>query len=242
MTQEPNLVRAGALYRQVADRIRDAITRGEYPPGSILPSESAFIEKYEVSRPTVRQALAALRAEGLIQVRHGKGSYVRDTNTAHTLTRTAADPWAQLTPTGKPERHRQEADPRTAALLDVEEGHALFIQDQAATHTETGRRVLTRRILPLATAEQADLGADTFPDRAALITQLEKLHGPLTADEYVRVTAPRPDEAAHLGLTEGTPILETTRITSTPDRHPLIAETERNSAEAIQYAYRLTNA
>ncbi|MER5385575.1 winged helix-turn-helix domain-containing protein [Streptomyces sp. NPDC002688] len=42
-----------------------------------MPSEAQLIERYKVSRPTVRNTVAALRAEGLIDVLHGKGSFVR---------------------------------------------------------------------------------------------------------------------------------------------------------------------
>ncbi|MEU3600613.1 GntR family transcriptional regulator, partial [Streptomyces sp. NPDC006798] len=84
--------RPGPLYQQVADAIRQGIEEGEYPPGSPLPSEAQLIEEYQVSRPTVRNAVAALRSEGLIEVRHGKGSFVKGVTAPHlaidrTLTR-----------------------------------------------------------------------------------------------------------------------------------------------------------
>lgn len=69
--------RPGALYQQVAAEIRSGIAAGEYRPGAPLPSEAQLIERYQVSRSTVRKAISALRAEGLIEVIHGKGSYVR---------------------------------------------------------------------------------------------------------------------------------------------------------------------
>src|SRR4051812_18185286 len=69
--------RPGALYQQVAAAIRDAILSGEFAPDSLLPSEAQLMTRYQVSRPTVRNAVSALRAEGLIDVRHGKGSFVR---------------------------------------------------------------------------------------------------------------------------------------------------------------------
>ncbi|MBL1065784.1 winged helix-turn-helix transcriptional regulator [Streptomyces sp. 7-21] len=74
--------RPGALYRQVAAAIRRSIASGEYEPGSLLPSEAQLIARYQVSRPTVRNAISALRAEGLIEVSHGKGSFVRSAPTA----------------------------------------------------------------------------------------------------------------------------------------------------------------
>jgi len=62
---------APALYRKVADDLRAAIVAGEYPAGTRLPSESDLAERYSVSRGTVRQAFAALRADGVIASRRG---------------------------------------------------------------------------------------------------------------------------------------------------------------------------
>jgi GntR family transcriptional regulator len=60
-----------SLYQKVADDIKTAIAAGSYPPGSSLPSESELAERYSVSRGTVRQAFAALRADGVIASRRG---------------------------------------------------------------------------------------------------------------------------------------------------------------------------
>jgi GntR family transcriptional regulator len=64
------------LYLRVADRLRTRISRGEFPPGRLLPSESALAEDFAASRVTVRKALAQLKAEGLIESRQGFGWYV----------------------------------------------------------------------------------------------------------------------------------------------------------------------
>src|SRR5271165_820595 len=58
-------------YRKVADDIKAAIAAGEYAAGTRLPSESELAEQYAVSRGTVRQAFAALRADGVIASRRG---------------------------------------------------------------------------------------------------------------------------------------------------------------------------
>jgi GntR family transcriptional regulator len=65
-------------YRQVADRLRQHIDSGEWPAAHKLPSESELMEQFGVSRVTVRLAVGALRSEGLIVTRQGRGSYVRD--------------------------------------------------------------------------------------------------------------------------------------------------------------------
>lgn len=65
-------------YRQLADLIRDAIERGDFARGSVLPSEPELARRYEVSRPTVNRAMSILRSEGLVRVERGRGTIVRE--------------------------------------------------------------------------------------------------------------------------------------------------------------------
>lgn len=64
------------LYQQIYQLLRDQIRRGEWSPGDLFPSESTLMEKYDVSRATVRQALEELVADGLIYRRRGRGTFV----------------------------------------------------------------------------------------------------------------------------------------------------------------------
>lgn len=61
----------------VADVIRDKIVRGELKEGDLLPAESALMEEFGVSRPTIREAYRILEAERLVSVARGaKGGAV----------------------------------------------------------------------------------------------------------------------------------------------------------------------
>lgn len=60
-----------ARHEEIADALRRAIDREEYTVGSRLPAETDLAAQYDVSRGTVRQAVAALTAEGLIGSRQG---------------------------------------------------------------------------------------------------------------------------------------------------------------------------
>ncbi|MFN3856852.1 MAG: FadR/GntR family transcriptional regulator [Caulobacter sp.] len=55
----------------LAGRVRKAIIRGELKPGDKLPSEAQLIADFEVSRPTIREAIRILESEGLISVSRG---------------------------------------------------------------------------------------------------------------------------------------------------------------------------
>ncbi|HEX8131908.1 MAG TPA: GntR family transcriptional regulator [Actinomycetes bacterium] len=73
------------VYQQLADSLRARILSAELPPGSLLPSESEFIHEYGISRGPIRQAVAQLKAEGLVEVRQGRGVFVRRRPTRYRL-------------------------------------------------------------------------------------------------------------------------------------------------------------
>ena len=64
------------LYYQIREHIREKINSSEYPPNSMIPSEAELCEIYQVSRVTVRKALAELTREGLLRRMQGKGTFV----------------------------------------------------------------------------------------------------------------------------------------------------------------------
>lgn len=63
-------------YRKIAEDLRHRVTTGEFLPGALVPSELALVRQHQVSRGTVRAALALLVEEGLIEVAPGQGRRV----------------------------------------------------------------------------------------------------------------------------------------------------------------------
>lgn len=61
---------------QLAEHLKEQILAGRLPPGAKLPSTRELSDRYAVGRSTVREALSALKAMGLIETRHGEGSFV----------------------------------------------------------------------------------------------------------------------------------------------------------------------
>ncbi|MDX1555875.1 MAG: FadR/GntR family transcriptional regulator [Xanthomonadales bacterium] len=60
----------------VRDRMMHMIRSGEYPVGGRLPPERELAERFDVSRPTIREAIIALETLGMVQVKTGSGVYV----------------------------------------------------------------------------------------------------------------------------------------------------------------------
>lgn len=74
MTAEPSTrdwVRAKKMADIIADRIRLQIARGELAEGDWLPTEPELMERFGVSRPTLREAFRLLEGDSLIRVRRG---------------------------------------------------------------------------------------------------------------------------------------------------------------------------
>jgi GntR family transcriptional repressor for pyruvate dehydrogenase complex len=63
--------------KPVLSQLRELINRGVYPSGERLPSERALAERLGVGRPALREAIRALNALGVLETRHGSGTYVR---------------------------------------------------------------------------------------------------------------------------------------------------------------------
>jgi DNA-binding FadR family transcriptional regulator len=64
------------LYEQIAQQLAGAIAEGKYEVGQRLPSERELAQTFDVSRPTVREAIIALELDELVEVRLGSGVYV----------------------------------------------------------------------------------------------------------------------------------------------------------------------
>jgi GntR family transcriptional regulator, transcriptional repressor for pyruvate dehydrogenase complex len=64
-------VRCTRAHEQIVDQLQQAILGGELAPGTRLPSERALMEEFQVSRPTIREALRVAENMGLISVRPG---------------------------------------------------------------------------------------------------------------------------------------------------------------------------
>lgn len=75
------------VYMRVVEQIRAMIESGELSPGDQLPTTHELAEALQVSRPSVREALAALEILGLVESKPGAGCYV--SKPAGSLKRTA---------------------------------------------------------------------------------------------------------------------------------------------------------
>ena len=64
-------------YQAIASELKIHIQAGKYKNVNMLPTEYFLMDEYQVSRQTIRQALAILEKEGYIEKRRGSGSHIR---------------------------------------------------------------------------------------------------------------------------------------------------------------------
>jgi GntR family transcriptional regulator len=218
-----------ARYRQLADLLRAGIERGEYAPGSTLPSESELATRYGVDRRTVNRALLSLRAEGLVRVIRGRGTIVRE---LPVLRRDAATR----------QRIRESASARgafqaeldrlgLAARSDVEVAEESVPAEIAALLAiDPGTKALTRRRRMYANDVPIQLATSWLPLDIAAGTQLAETdtgpggaysrlaelgHAPASFTEALRVRPPSDDEAQFLQMDAEQRVIAIRRSAST---------------------------
>lgn len=154
----PEIQQVLPKYLQVADHIRDLILRGELRPGDEIPSERRIVEEWRISRPTATRALAALRAEGLVEARQGSGTFVRE---RPTLARRARDRYARGRATGQIYTEGERSEITHAGLVDAPEAVAL------ALGIATGVPAIRRRRIIHEPAGPAEVSSSWFPQALA---------------------------------------------------------------------------
>jgi DNA-binding FadR family transcriptional regulator len=76
VSNNPNRGNVGSLSRQLVELLSERIQNGELKAGDRFPTEIELIEQYRVSRTVVREAVSSLKADGLVETRHGIGTFV----------------------------------------------------------------------------------------------------------------------------------------------------------------------
>lgn len=241
-----------AVFRQIADQLREAIDKGRFKEGAKLPSESELVEHYGKTRMTVRNALAVLQSEGLTVHEHGRGVFVRP---RPPVKRLASDRFAR--------RHREQG--KSAFTVEAEaagsrpEVDNLEVREERSTpdvsaRLGSARKVLARRrrylldgkpvetavsYLPLDIARNTPI-AEPNPGPGGIYARLEELGHYLDHfEEEVRARMPAPDEVKTLRLASGVPVIHLVRTAyDTEGRAVEVCDTVM-SADAYVLAYQL---
>ncbi|MFC1439206.1 GntR family transcriptional regulator [Streptacidiphilus sp. N1-10] len=241
-----------AVFRQIADQLREAIDKGRFAESDKLPSETELVGHYGASRMTVRNAISILQGEGLVVSEHGKGVFVRPRPPVRRL---ASDRFAR--------RHREQGKAAFTAEAEAAgsrpEVDGLVVREEKpspdiATRLGGVRKVLTRRrrylldgrpvefaisYLPLDLARNTPI-AEANPGPGGIYARLEELGHQLDHfDEEIRARMPTPDEAKTLRLAAGVPVIHLIRTAYDTEGRPVEVCDTLMAADAYVLAYQL---
>jgi len=225
------------MYKQIADDLRARIYGGELEPGDDVPTEAELADRWATSRGPIRNALALLRGEGLIETTRGRPARVVD--------RTAQQPvdvsipftrWAReigAVPGARTQEvSLRRADPHKAALLDVAPGTPVV--DVLRLRLLDGIPTMLERLSYTEPAGRVLFDADLD---AVSITELLEQHGFGSHDVDHEIDATAADEldARHLEVAEGSPVLRLHRVSRDADGRPFEASEDRYRSDIVRF-------
>ncbi|GHJ30147.1 MULTISPECIES: GntR family transcriptional regulator [Streptomyces violaceusniger group] len=241
-----------AVFRQIADALREAIDKGRFREGDKLPSETELVDHFGVSRMTVRNALSLLQQEGLAVSEHGKGVFVRPRPPVRRL---ASDRFAR--------RHRDQG--KAAFTVEAEaagsrpEVDNLEVKEERPSQDISARlgsprKVLARRrrylldgrpvefatsYLPLDLARNTPI-AQPNPGPGGIYARLEEMGHRLDHfDEEIRARMPSPAEVRTLQLASGVPVIHLVRTAYDSEGRAVEVCDTVMAADAYVLAYQL---
>jgi GntR family transcriptional regulator len=239
-------------YLRIHADLRRRITAGEWPPGAALPAQRELSEAYQVTIMTLRQALQLLEDDGLIQSRHGQGTFVAPAGYAYELgplrsfTQDLAAQGAQLQ-TRVLALRPVVPPPEVAARLGVpERGQALLVR---RLRLLDGRPlILQSSYLPPELEHR--IGREELARRSLYALLADAGRRVSRATETVRPVLLDPADARALHRAAGAPALHSHRLSFTDRDEPLLDDeallpgdavdiTADRRADAVRLSYRL---
>jgi GntR family transcriptional regulator len=230
------------LYARLETQIAVGIANGQFPVGSRLPAEDDLVERFHVSRTTVRKAIQNLTVRGLVEIRRGTGTFVTTPRITQELTEL----------TGFVEDMQALGHNPTARLIDrtvvaAGEGVARQLALPMGTRVMRIRRVrlangvamsLDETYLPLEIGEKIathDLEAEP------IFALLEQRYGiPLVDAEYrLEAASADRDVAAALGVATGSPVFLIERTSYAAGDAPVDYEKLHYRGDLIRFTTRL---
>ncbi|MFC7261543.1 GntR family transcriptional regulator [Streptomyces lutosisoli] len=210
-------------YRRIADALRAQIDAGEYGPGDRLPGENPLAAEHGVAAMTARQALNALKNEGLVEARKGAGFYVRSFKPIRrrSIARLSREHWGSGATIFSADDAREltvEASLLGEVTAPEPIARVLDLGEAGSSFARTRRFIVEDRPVLLSTSYMPyDLVAGTpvaevETGPGGTYARLADLgHAPVHFREEVRVRAPSAEDAARLRLSADTPVIKIVR-------------------------------
>jgi GntR family transcriptional regulator len=230
------------LHAQVEEALVKGMAQGLLLPGSRLPPEDHLIERFAVSRTTIRTAIQSLVARGLVEIRRGKGTFVTQPAITQELTEL----------TGFVEDMQALGRKASARVLDrrlvaASETVARQLSLQRGAAVARIQRVRLADGIPLSFDETylpQELGekimADDLENQPIFSLLEQKYATPLIEAEYrLAAVASHGTVARALGIAAGSPIFLIERTTFSGSRRPVDYERLYYRGDHIRFVTRL---
>lgn len=203
-----------AAYAHIKNYLKDGLSAGRWPPGTLMPSESELVTQFRVSRMTANRAVRELQAEGLVKRVQGVGTFATQPYRASS-TLTIRDLHDEITERGH--RHRSDVHmaraevvtealaPRIGLPVGSEVFHTLIV------HSENGVPLLCedRYVNPARAPDYLDVDFTKTTPTNYLLTV-----APLWEAQYsIEAQLPTEQEAELLGVKPSEPCLIVIRRT-----------------------------
>ena len=204
------------LHETVAKALTQRIRAGEWPVGSMLPSESHFCQFYKVSRHTLRHALATLEENGLILRRQGAPTRVISRHQPRRFVQSISSPGDILRYSAGTHRLTErvqhlQCDAELANLLKAPVGSSWFHIEALRKEKDTGQVIACVDIYML--PQFADVANDIDFSESMVFEKIEQCFGVSAhrAEVEVYATAASAIVARSLHMPRGTPCLAIVR-------------------------------
>lgn len=230
------------LYAKVEAALASDISSGLLPPGGQLPPEDQLIQRFGVSRTTIRKAIENLVSGGWVEIRRGKGTFVaqrRITQELTELTGFVEDMQALgRTPTARLlDKRLVPADAEVARRLAMPPG-GMVMRIQRVRLADGVAVSFDETYLPREIGEKV---AAHDLDAEPIFSLLEdKYESPLTEAEYrLEAVTAAPEVARALGVSPGSAIFLIERTSYTEGHRPIDYEKLHYCGDLISFVTRL---
>jgi GntR family transcriptional regulator len=227
---------AEVVYKQIADELRDRIVSGQLAPGDDVPTEAELAQRWSTSRGPIRNALAALRQEGLIETTRGRPARVRERRPQAVDVSIPFTRWAREIG-AEPGARTQEislrrADADKAALLGIDVGEQVV--DVLRLRLLDGRPTMLERLTYIEPVGRLLFGVDL--DAVSITEYLDaRGHGFADVDHEIEAVAADATDSDLLEVPAGTPILRLRRISRDAAGRTFEASDDRYLSDIVRF-------
>ncbi len=225
------------MYDKIADEIRAQIANGDLAPGDPVPTEAELAQRWATSRGPIRNALAALRQEGLIETSRGRPARVatRKANQAVDVS-IPFTRWAQnigAVPGARTqELSIRRADADKAALLNIAVGDPIV--DVLRLRLLDNRPTMLERLTYIEPVGRHLFGVDL--DSISITEHLgEKGFGYAGVDHEIDAIAADETDSDLLRVAPGTPVLRLRRISYDSEGRTFEASDDRYLSDQVRF-------